>query len=102
LDLDSGAYIIGLERAAGVEATVVGKPADAFYDVAVKALGVERSQAVMVGDDVDADIIGARRAGLQAVLVRTGKFRQADLEGAAEQPNAVIDSVADLPGWLMQ
>ena len=35
---------------------------------------------MMVGDDVQADVLGALDAGLQAVLVRTGKFREMDLQ----------------------
>ena len=38
----------------------------------------------------------AQKLGLKGVLVRTGKFRPADLESGVT-PAAVIDSVADLP-----
>jgi phosphoglycolate phosphatase-like HAD superfamily hydrolase len=39
---------------------------------------------------------GAQRAGLTGVLVRTGKLSPPDLTGDVS-PDAVIDSVADLP-----
>jgi phospholysine phosphohistidine inorganic pyrophosphate phosphatase len=35
------------------------------------------------------------------VLVRTGKFTPADLEGDI-RPDAVLDSIADLPRWLAE
>jgi ribonucleotide monophosphatase NagD (HAD superfamily) len=35
---------------------------------------------------------------MTTALVRTGKFRPAALEEADPQPDAVIDSIADLPG----
>jgi phospholysine phosphohistidine inorganic pyrophosphate phosphatase len=54
---------------------------------------------VMVGDDLEADVHGAQSAGLRGLLVRTGKFRPADLERGAS-PDAVLDSIADLPYWL--
>ena len=56
----------------------------------------------MVGDDIDADIRGADNIGLSAVLVRTGKFRQADLDASSVTPDAVIDSICDLEAWLRQ
>jgi ribonucleotide monophosphatase NagD (HAD superfamily) len=56
----------------------------------------------MVGDDIESDIAGAKRVGMRAVLVRTGKFRPAALDEADPQPDAVIDSVADLPDWLAE
>ncbi len=39
-------------------------------------------------------------AGMRGVLVRTGKFREGDLERSAVRPDAVIDSVAGLPALL--
>ncbi len=38
--------------------------------------------------------------GIRGLLVRTGKFRAASLDRAAGRPEAVIESVAALPGWL--
>jgi phospholysine phosphohistidine inorganic pyrophosphate phosphatase len=49
----------------------------------------------MIGDDIQADVGGAQRAGLQAALVRTGKFRPADLASKI-RPHMVLDSIADL------
>ncbi len=101
LQLDTGALILGLERAADVEATVVGKPASAFFEVALGRLGVGAAEAVMVGDDLEADVLGAQAHGITGVLVRTGKFRPEDEDGVdGERPDHVIDSVADLPGLL--
>lgn len=96
--LDSGAFVIGLERAAKVEARVVGKPSPAFFEAAVERLGVAAGRALMVGDDVEADVLGAQAAGIEGVLVRTGKFRPEHLE--AGRPDHVIDSIGDLPGLL--
>lgn len=100
LTLDSGAYILGLEQAAGAHATVIGKPARALYEEALIALDLPANRVTMVGDDVEADVRGAKEAGLAAVLVRTGKFRQADLDRAGIVPDAVLGSVAELPAWL--
>jgi HAD superfamily hydrolase (TIGR01458 family) len=100
LMLDAGAFVRGLEEAAGVEAILVGKPARSFFDSAVDALGVPADQAVMVGDNVRSDVNGAQAAGLHGVLVRTGAFRPEQLERAERQPDAVIDSIADLPDLI--
>ena len=74
---------------------VFGKPGAAFFHAAAAKLGLRPSDISMVGDDIHADIGGAQAAGLRGVLVRTGKFRPADLEGDV-RPDVVIDSVADL------
>lgn len=98
LRLDVGGYVRALEYATGREAVVLGKPDRAFYGMAVAALGPDAGEVVMVGDDLRADVEGAQRAGLAGVLVRTGKFTPADLD-ADVTPDAVLDSIADLPRW---
>ncbi|WP_107773970.1 TIGR01458 family HAD-type hydrolase [Nocardioides sediminis] len=98
LRLDAGAFVRALEYAAGRTAIVVGKPDPAFYASAVEALHVPADEVVMIGDDIHTDIEGARRAGLTGVLVRTGKYQASDLTGGV-RPDAVLDSVADLPRW---
>ena len=98
--LDGGAYLRAIEQAAGVHAVVIGKPAPACFHTALRDLGVPADQAVMVGDDLDADVLAAQATGLTGILVRTGKFRAETLAEAAAQPDYVIDSFADLPGLL--
>ena len=100
LQLDAGAFLAGLEEASGVRAEVTGKPAAAFFATALAGLGADPAEAVMVGDDVEADVLGAQRHGLTGVLVRTGKYRPQAEEGASGVPDHVIDSVADLPALL--
>jgi HAD superfamily hydrolase (TIGR01458 family) len=100
LQLDTGAFLSGLERAAGVEATVVGKPAATFFKAALDALGVAAADTVMVGDDVEHDVLGAQAHGVTGVLVRTGKFRESDIASASGTPDYVVDSLADVPALL--
>lgn len=100
LVLDVGAWSAALEYAAGVEATVVGKPSAAFFADALAGLGVAAGEALMVGDDVEADVGGALAAGIDAVLVRTGKYRADAVRAAGVEPTATVDSIADLPALV--
>lgn len=101
LQLDSGAFLLGLERAAGTEAEVLGKPAGAFYAAALATVGLAADEVMMVGDDLEADVLGAQQHGIDGVLVRTGKFQPADEQGLdGHRPRHVIDSIADLPERL--
>ncbi len=98
--LDVGPFVAALEYATETEALVVGKPAKAFFDAAVADMGLAPAEVVMVGDDIEADIGGARTAGLQALQVRTGKFRPSDERHPTIAADGRLDSIADLPGWL--
>jgi len=99
-ELDGGAYIAGLEEAAGVRAVICGKPEKAYFDAGLAMLGVTADRAAMVGDDVVNDIIGAQAAGLTGVLVRTGKYRPDDERRDDGRPDHVLDSFADVPDFI--
>lgn len=98
LALDVGAYAAALEYASGVEPVVVGKPSREFFRAALDQLEAEPADAVMVGDDIEADVGGGLDAGIASVLVRTGKYRADTAPGVL--PTATIDSIADLPALL--
>ncbi len=98
--VDGGAYVAALERATGRTATVIGKPGAAMFQAAFDQLGAAPEDCVMVGDDLMSDVLAAQALGARGVLVRTGKFRADELDGSGDQPTAVLDSAADLPGWL--
>jgi HAD superfamily hydrolase (TIGR01458 family) len=98
--LDVGAFVRALEYGSRREATLLGKPARAFFETAVAALGVPLDAVASVGDDLEGDVGGGQGAGLRGVLVRTGKFREEDLRSAKVSPDVVIDSFADLPAAL--
>jgi HAD superfamily hydrolase (TIGR01458 family) len=100
LQLDAGAFLAGLEKAARIEAVVTGKPSPAFFEAALARLGVRVDEALMVGDDIESDVLAAQRAGLTGVLVRTGKYLPETHRAASGTPDHVIDSFADLPALL--
>ena len=98
--LDTGAYLAALELAAGATATVLGKPSADFFRTGLDELGLQPSEVAMVGDDIENDVLGGQAAGLHGVLVRTGKYRPDAVAAAGGEPDAVIDSFADLPELL--
>jgi HAD superfamily hydrolase (TIGR01458 family) len=97
LSLDAGAYVAALEYAASRSPVVMGKPAPAFFHAAAARLSVDPAEILMIGDDVVVDVNGAQRSGMKGALVKTGKFREADLAGASMRPDYVMDSIVGLP-----
>lgn len=97
LSLDAGPFVAALEYAANVKAAVFGKPAAAFLDLVLADLGTARGETLMIGDDVEGDVNGALAAGLQAILVRTGKFGPGDelrINAGGESAAHVWEAVA--------
>lgn len=100
LQLDTGAMLGAIEQAAGIRASVAGKPAPACFEAALEVLGLGPDQVMMVGDDIDADVTGAQAVGIETVLVRSGKFRSEALTRSEVVPDHVVDSFADIPALL--
>ena len=91
----TGAVLAAIETAAGRTADlVVGKPESAMYEAARDRLGPGRMLAV--GDRLDVDVAGARRAGLDSALVLTGGTTREQADAAELRPTHVADSLASL------
>ena len=102
LQLDAGAFLVGLEQAAATAAEVVGKPATAFFATALAHLHADAAHTLMVGDDIETDVLAAQRQGLTGALVKTGKYLPRTHRSASGTPDHVLDSVAGLPALLEQ
>ncbi|KAM3716735.1 Haloacid dehalogenase-like hydrolase domain-containing protein [Dirofilaria immitis] len=80
LSLGPGPFVEALEYAADIKSQVVGKPERAFFLTALASIddSLMPQQAVMIGDDVRDDVLGAINAGMRAILVKTGKYYKGD------------------------
>jgi HAD superfamily hydrolase (TIGR01450 family) len=91
----SGAVLAAVEEATGRRAErTVGKPEPDMYAAARDRLGEGRYLAV--GDRLDVDVAGARRAGIDSALVLTGGTARSEAEAADPRPTHVADSLAAL------
>lgn len=81
VELTVGAYGRMLENATGIKATYVGKPNRYIFDVALQTMNLEPDRVIMVGDKVSTDIRGAAGVGMRSILVKTGEFKERDLQG---------------------
>lgn len=96
LSMDAGAYVAALEYASGMKSLVLGKPAPAFLAGAAASMGCVLEDVAMIGDDVEADVAGALRAGAGVgILVRTGKYRPGDETSTDTPPSMVVPGIAE-------
>ncbi|HZW85561.1 MAG TPA: HAD-IIA family hydrolase [Nitrososphaerales archaeon] len=88
----TGPIVKALEFASGKKAVVVGKPSPHMFRMALKTASCAKKDAVMIGDQLDTDILGAENSGIDAVLVKSGVDRSARGHRVA----ATIETVDDL------
>jgi NagD protein len=92
----NGAMAALIESASGIKPFFVGKPNPLMMRTALNFLGVHSENAIMIGDNMTTDIIGAVQAGIEAVLVLTGVTKREQIAQYSYQPNRVVASVAEL------
>jgi len=95
LELTVGAYGKMLEEAAQVKATYIGKPNKYIFQITLENMDIDKSKVLMVGDKVATDILGAKKAGLKSALVKTGEFKETDLN-CDIKPDYIFDSIKDV------
>jgi len=79
---------------------VAGKPNPFFYKMALDDLDLPPEDVVMIGDDLEADIKGAQEAGIQAVLVKTGKYRSHLAAKMNVTPDGELADIGAIVDWL--
>ena len=95
--MSSGCFVEALEYAANKKAVVsIGKPSAYFFKRVLD--NFPPSEAVMIGDYIDGDIIGANRNGLFSVLVLTGVSTREEAEKARGEckPRIMVNTLEEL------
>ncbi|MBN1538512.1 MAG: HAD-IIA family hydrolase [Candidatus Thermoplasmatota archaeon] len=77
----AGAVVAAISTCSGVDPIVVGKPDPYSTELALKRMGLQAEEVLVVGDRIDTDIAAGRAAGCHVALVRTGDM--VDLSGSS-------------------
>lgn len=98
IEFGCGALTQMLSYAANVEPVFCGKPERVFFDSLCRRLSVKPERCVLIGDNVEADIVGAKAVGMHTILTLTGVTRRKDLRDLMPhmQPDLIIEELTDL------
>jgi 4-nitrophenyl phosphatase len=76
----------------------IGKPESIIMEQALKVLGTNKDETLMVGDYYDTDILAGMNAGLDTLLVHTGVTTKEMLANYDRKPTYTVDT---LDQWKM-
>lgn len=93
----TGALIAPIELATGRQAYFVGKPNPMMMRHALKRLGCQRAETIVIGDRMDTDVIAGINADIDTVLVLSGVTTREDLKRFAYHPRYILNDVGDIP-----
>ena len=90
------ALVAPIEMATGRKAYFIGKPNPLIMRHALKRLGSERENTVIIGDRMDTDIIAGIESEIETVLVLSGITKREDLILYPYQPDYILERAANI------
>jgi 4-nitrophenyl phosphatase len=90
----TGSLIAALATASETTPVAVGKPELAMYQLALDALDAPAGATAILGDRVDTDLEGGRRAGCKTIGVLSGSSSRAEMEDFG--PDFLFEDIAAL------
>jgi 4-nitrophenyl phosphatase len=92
----NGAILKALEATTGIAPIIVGKPEPYLFLRALDRIGTSPGDTLAVGDRLETDILGGRRAGMKTALMLTGVTSLKALEGSDIRPDYVFNHLEEL------
>jgi 4-nitrophenyl phosphatase len=90
----TGSLIAALATASETKPVAVGKPEPTMFELALEAMGARAETTAMLGDRMDSDLVGGRRAGCKTIGVLSGSSGRVEME--AFGPDFLFESIAGL------
>jgi len=90
-----GPMVKAVEYASRKRAVAIGKPSRLMFELALEKAGCSADEAVMVGDQEETDVVGAKRMGITSVMVKTGVYSRGETRTQADLVVENVDDVAD-------
>lgn len=91
----AGSIVALIEKSTRVEPVFVGKPEAYIMRAALRKLGLEKEEVLMVGDNYETDILAGINNGVDSLLVLTGFTQKENLKSVSVQPTHIIDTLDD-------
>jgi phosphoglycolate/pyridoxal phosphate phosphatase family enzyme len=91
----SGSILAAVETAGASRGIAIGKPELPMFEMALRKVP-PGARVAMVGDRLDSDVAGGKRAGVDTVLVLSGSTSAEELEASEIKPDHVLPDLAAL------
>ncbi|MFV0254937.1 MAG: HAD-IIA family hydrolase [Erysipelotrichaceae bacterium] len=92
----TGAVVNMLAYSANQTPIITGKPTKIYIDYALKHFGYQSSEVMIVGDNLETDILCGINSGIKTCLVLGGTHNQEDIERLNIKPSMIINDLSKL------
>lgn len=91
----AGSLVALIETSTRQQPVFVGKPEAIIMEAALNKMGLEKNEALMVGDNYETDILAGIDNGIDTLLVLTGFTQKDDLKTVKTQPTHIVETLDD-------
>lgn len=96
VNVGNGSVVAMLEYASGQKAVITGKPSPIILDEALEYFKLNKSEVMVVGDNLETDILCGINGGVKTALVLSGVHKQSDCERLNIVPDYIVDNLLDI------
>lgn len=94
--IGNGSIVAMYEYATNKKSPKIGKPHTPILDAALEYMHKTKEEIVLVGDNLETDILLGTRSGVETVFVTTGVHTREDVERLHIYPNRIVDDLEEL------
>ncbi len=94
--IGNGSIVAMYEYATNQVSPKIGKPHSPILESALKYMKKEKNEVVLVGDNLETDILLGVNCGVETVFVTTGVHTKDDVERLQIYPDCIVDSLEQL------
>jgi len=92
----TGTFVAPIELMTNKKAYFIGKPNPLIMTEAMKILGTNTNETVIIGDRMDTDIVAGTELGIDTVLLLSGVTKKEDIRHWPFKPQIILDTVGEL------
>ena len=93
---DCGSMCYSYEKATGRAPIFIGKPRPLMIEAVLGKFGINKDDAVIIGDRLYTDILSGINAGVDTICVLSGESSAEDVESSENKPTYTINHIKDL------
>ncbi len=94
--IGNGSIVAMYEYATKQVSPKIGKPHSPILESALKYMNKEKNEVILVGDNLETDILLGVNCGVETVFVTTGVHTRNDVERLQIHPDCIVDSLEEL------
>lgn len=92
----NGSIVAMMEYASGQQAVKIGKPHESIIEGALAYLNRKKEEVILVGDNMETDILCGVQCGIETILVTTGVHSALQAQSYSFKPNHIIEDLREL------